>query len=214
MSKKLQQKQQRRRAEELRKNAQRKATRKTNMITVIVGVLIVGLAIAGIISQRQEKAPEADVGGEFETAGCTEVEEHEDEGNTHVDTGTTVQYAQSPPTSGNHWPPDQIADPGFHEEFVESERLVHNMEHGQLVIWYRPDADPQILDDLRDVTEQQAVETITVPFDGIEDPYNFVITGWRNAQSCEEVAQPVIDAFRAQFQGRGPENVGIDTFEG
>lgn len=213
ISKKLQEKQERRKAEELRRNAQRAAHRRSNFITVGIALLVLALVVGGIWSQRKSDDVEISSAGADE-AGCTEVEEHEDEGNEHIEVGADhPPYQTSPPTSGNHWPPDQIADAAFYTAPVENERLVHNMEHGQVVIWYRPDLESDQLDQLEAIQNQEPVATITVPFAEIEDPYNVVLSAWTVTQSCEEISQEVIDDFREEFQGRGPEQVGIPIYE-
>lgn len=97
---------------------------------------------------------------------------------------------------------------------MPAERVVHNMEHGQVIIWFSPDAPSTVVDDLEGYFDNTsgAVALLVEPFEGIETPYNFTITAWGASQSCEEVSEDVLDAFRERFQGKGPENVGIPTF--
>lgn len=220
MSKKLQEKQQRRLAEEAKRARQRKFQRRANLITAGIAVAVLAGVGVFVYFQRSGQAGGAGgVGGSAAEANCTDISTHENEGNNHVDTGTPVEYGTNPPTTGNHWPPDQVASPGFYTDTVEPERLVHNMEHGQIVIWYRPDAPQEIKDNLQQVVEQQPEATIAVPWEALESPYNFALTAWAGAdnsgkiRSCEQVGQEVIDDFRARFQGRGPEPVGIPPFD-
>lgn len=220
MSKKLQQKQQRRLAEEARKARQRKAQRRANLITIAIAVVVLAGVSAFVFVQRNDTDGGApDVGGSAADANCTDITSHESEGNNHLPTGTDVEYDTNPPTTGNHWPPEEVAAPGFYTDTIEPERLVHNQEHGQIVIWYRPDAPQEIKDELQQVVEQQPEATIGVPWEELESPYNFALTAWSgedNAgkiQSCEQVSQEVIDDFRARFQGRGPEAAGIPPFQ-
>jgi Protein of unknown function (DUF3105) len=220
VSKKLQEKQQRRLAEQARKARQRKVQRRANLITIAIAVVVLTGVAAFVYLQRDNDAGAvASVGGSAADANCTDIESHPSEGNKHVDTGTTVNYGTNPPTTGNHWPTDQIAAPGFYAEPVESERLVHNMEHGGIIIWYRPEAPQEVEDKLQQVVEQQPEATIAVPWGELESPYNFALTAWFGGdnsgkiQSCEQVSQEVIDDFRARFQGRGPEQAGIPPFE-
>ncbi len=211
MSKKLEEKQRRRLEAEQRKAAQRAAHRKANIVTILIALGIAAAVIVAVLFLRPSGGDEA-VGVAAEEAGCTDIEEHEIQGNEHVDAGTEVQYETSPPTSGPHWPPDQVADAAFYTTPIEEERLVHNMEHGQLVFWYRPDVSEGVLDQLRQVQEQERIATIVVPSDLVPDGYTFTMTAWGASQSCEQVSQEVIDEFREGYQGRGPENVGIPTF--
>lgn len=220
MSKKLQEKQQRRLAEEAKRARQRKSQRSANLITAGIAVAVLaGVAVFVYFQRSGEAGGAPQVGGSAAEADCTDTSTHKSEGNDHVDTGTSVDYGTNPPTTGNHWPPDQVASPGFYSESIESERLVHNMEHGQIVIWYRSDAPQDTKDKLQQVVEQQPEATIAVPWDELESPYNFALTAWSGADnsgkilSCEQVSQEVVDDFRTRFQGRGPEPVGIPPFD-
>ena len=73
------------------------------------------------------------------------------QGQQHIQAGQThPAYNSDPPTSGWHY--DTPLASGFHEQPVADEQLVHNLEHGHVVIAYdlqqarrlceREDADP------------------------------------------------------------------------
>lgn len=73
----------------------------------------------------------------------TPVEESEDVGFTmdipdggtdHVNVGTPVDYTSNPPSSGPHY--GQWIEAGFYDTTVEDGYLVHNLEHGYVIIWY------------------------------------------------------------------------------
>ena len=52
----------------------------------------------------------------------------------HISEGSEAVYNSSPPTSGEHWPTPATC--GFYEEGLPDERVVHNMEHGNIVVSY------------------------------------------------------------------------------
>lgn len=53
---------------------------------------------------------------------------------THVQAGDPHEpYNSDPPTSGPHASP---VEAGFYAEAIPDENLVHNLEHGYVVIWY------------------------------------------------------------------------------
>ena len=60
----------------------------------------------------------------------------------HIAEGSLAIYNSSPPTSGEHWPTP--ARCGFYEEQLPDERVVHNMEHGNIVISYNLPLDSDI----------------------------------------------------------------------
>ena len=53
----------------------------------------------------------------------------------HIQVGEQHEpYNSDPPTSGPHYA--QPAQAGFYDEALPDEQLVHNLEHGYIVIWY------------------------------------------------------------------------------
>ena len=66
-------------------------------------------------------------------------------GRTHFAQGETYDdYNSNPPTSGPH---TAAVAPGVYDAPVPKESAVHNMEHGQVVVWYNCDGGPQPLDE-------------------------------------------------------------------
>ena len=150
-----------------------------------------------------------------EDAACGPVEKHPDAGQEHIDDGTTGDYPSSPPTSGGHYAVP--AGLGFYdaESDIEPERLVHNLEHGQIVIWYRPDVEDLgfMETQIEELVSQEPQATIGAPYDDIEDGYNIVLTSWTRSRACVNASQEVVDDFRRQFQGKAPEPL-TPAFEG
>ena len=96
------------------------------------------------------------------------------------------------------------------------------MEHGHVVIWYKPDAPGDTVTKLEEYTKAVDHEDalpggaipplITVPYDDIEESKSYVLTAWNGTQACSRYSPDAIDNFRERFQGRGPENAGIPPF--
>ncbi len=61
---------------------------------------------------------------------------HESEGNEHVANSEKITYKTVPPTSGSHW--DTPAPWGVKERQLPDGQIVHNLEHGGVVINYTP----------------------------------------------------------------------------
>lgn len=133
---------------------------------IIVGVcVLIALVIVGLTAYRPIKdwwdlrkyndlqldqigAP-ADVCGEISTKKADQ--------NTHVGTAQ-VDYADAPPSFGDHWDvPDQF-DKWFYRESdrPEVEQLVHNLEHGYTIVWYDETVagDPEALVELEAVAQK------------------------------------------------------------
>jgi hypothetical protein len=215
VSKKLQQKQERRRAEEARKAAQRRAQRRSNLATIGVAAVVGALVVGGIIYQRStdEGGVSGNVGVSEAAANCESVESFPAQGAAHIDVGAEHEpYNSTPPTSGPHF--EVPANPGFYSEPLPPEQVIHNLEHGFVVIWYRSDAPERTIENIEAITRQELPATVAVPFDDIDRPHQFALTAWVETdeqrgqlQLCERVSQAVIDDFRRRYQGRGPERI-------
>jgi hypothetical protein len=197
------------------------------ILTILVFMLLIGGAITLFgFSQSDSFDDAVDQGVEFIAgesldeisegdANCGPVERHPSEGHEHVREGETITYDASPPTSGSHY--EVPAEAGFYDadSEIEPERLVHNLEHGMIVIWYRPNAPDLgfIAEQVEELVEQEPAYTVGAPYLDMPDGYNIVLTSWRQAQACEFASQDVVDDFRRQFQGKSPEPL-TPAFEG
>ena len=74
-----------------------------------------------------------------------------------------------PPTSGRHW--NRWASCGFYTEPVPDERIVHNMEHGNIIVSYNL-TDQAEIDDLKAAYESidlTAAWGVARPYEGIAE---------------------------------------------
>lgn len=144
---------------------------------------------------------------------CDEVETFADAGSEHVADGTVVEsYNSDPPTSGPHYA--LPSDPGFFDSPLPREQLVHNLEHGQIVIYYSSTAPPDLIASLQELVQSEAVALVVVPNEAASESNEIVLTAWTHLQRCSGFSGTDIEEFRAAWQGRGPENVGVPPFEG
>ena len=213
MSKKLEQKQARRLEEERRKAERRREALRRNFVTIGVAVLVTAIVVAAIVYQRdQEEGVAGDIGVSIAEANCTDVERPEDQGRAHIDIGTPHEpYSTDPPTSGPHY--EVPAATGFYPDQLPPEQLIHNMEHGQIILWYKPDLPQESTTAIEDLVSAESQATIATPYANIEPQYEVVVTAWRATMSCEKISQAAIDEFRLQFQGKAPEPL-TRPFEG
>ncbi|HEY7874463.1 MAG TPA: DUF3105 domain-containing protein [Actinomycetota bacterium] len=219
MSKKLQEKQRKRLAEEKRRAEMKRAQRRRNLITTIIAIIVAAGVVWLVLSDSTPKS-----GGvtdplppmSAEEAGCGDIQDAEPQEATHIEQGAEHDdYNTNPPTSGAHYAaPLAPIDTGFYSEDVEAEKVLHNLEHGMIAIYYNPDAPQDTIDDIEQVTDQVPGATLAVPWRDFEEPTQLALAAWGSYQECVQVSQEVVDEFRTQFQGKGPEAVGIPTFEG
>lgn len=165
-------------------------------------LLIVILLVSAGCGAESSPLPEGcdpDIGTRFEV-----------EGQTHVPEGTTVAYANNPPSSGDHWaaplPYGKFRDP------QPRERWVHSLEHGGVVLLYNCpegcDADRDRLERLHDATERDETgrrRVIVVPDPKM--PPRFAAVAWQWVLALETVDEEQIRCFIAAHKGRAPENL-------
>lgn len=219
-SRKLEEKQRRRLADERKKQAAKKAHRKRNLVTTVVALLVAGGVVALVISDRNRIAEEVEnYGVSEEEAACEAVEEHEIQGADHIEVGAPHEpYSTTPPTSGPHYNAPGLGPvrTGFYEDATEAppEGVVHNLEHGNIVIYYNPDAPDDVIRDIELAVKDEPLATVATPWTEFEDGKNLAFTAWGTLQTCEQVSKDVLSEFRRAFQGiKGPEKL-TDTYRG
>lgn len=142
----------------------------------------------------------------IEAGGETlEVEEHPSEGVSHTDEGALVTFNTDPPTSGTHYP--VWGAPGFYDEVVEDGYLVHNLEHGYIIIWYDCDQTSDC-DGLQDqiielIAEWDGYKIIAAPRSGMDTP--ITLTSWTRLARMDEFNADLIGEYITQFHNDAPE---------
>jgi len=125
----------------------------------------------------------------------------------HIAEGTETDYNSVPPTSGDHWPTP--AQCGFYEEALPDERVVHNMEHGHIVISYNLPLESDI-SALRNALGNIGLSRVW----GIARAYDQIPTGqvalstWGVSDTFLGVDEERIERFFEAYAGNlGPERV-------
>ena len=221
MSKKLEEKQRRRLAEERKKQLQKKAHRRRNLVTTVVALVVAGGVVGLVINDRNRLAAEIEnYGVEESAANCGAVQEQEEQGRDHIEPGTAHEpYTTNPPTSGPHYNAPGLGpvQTGFYEDAAEAppEGVVHNMEHGMIVIYYSPDAPEDVIRDVELAVRDEPLATVATPWTDMPDNANLVLAAWNVSQPCEQVSQTVVNEFRTAYQGiAGPEAELTRPFRG
>ncbi len=122
----------------------------------------------------------------------------------HVQPEQSVAYNSTPPTSGDHW--DRWANCGFYEEGLPDERIVHNLEHGNIVVSYNlPPEGVSQLKVFMDDFDMSSVWAVT-RFYG-EVPENTVaLAAWGVLDTMQGVDEDRIEKFFRNYAGTlGPE---------
>lgn len=123
-------------------------------------------------------------------------------GSEHIAQGASVDYGTATPTSGDHDPRSTRC--GLFTEFVPLEFAVHGLEHGVVVIWYRPDLEDELVPQLADLIEKWDSHVMVSPNPGIEEP--IVATAWNRLKRYDGVTDDLAD-FVDTYRRRGPESI-------
>ena len=117
----------------------------------------------------------------------------------HVDPATVV-YSTAPPASGDHWSsPTQC---GFYEDGVADELVVHNMEHGNVVVSFNltEDVDKERLQEVHESLNGNDQWLVTRFYPDI--PRGTVaLTAWGVLDEFEGVDQDRIERFYEAYKG-------------
>jgi hypothetical protein len=124
-----------------------------------------------------------------------------------------IDYDTNPPTTGRHF--QAAAEDGIYEEAAPDSAIVHSLEHGRVVIWFKPSLPEKARAGLRALVEQDGHQILIIP--RAEMPFDVAATAWNSspgpagtgrALGCASFSPAVYDAlrtFRDEHRGRGPE---------
>jgi hypothetical protein len=158
----------------------------------------------------------ADVERAAEAAGC-ELESNAAATREHLtDPNATENYRQNPPTSGRHYAIP--AEDGIYDEAADKEDLVHTLEHGRVIIWFRPSIRAEARGKLKTLVDEDPFHLVLTPND-TNMAYAVAATAWNadpqpngtgRLMGCPRFDDKVLDALRAfrdEHRDNGPETV-------
>lgn len=147
-----------------------------------------------------------------------------DEGRAHVPDGTKENYNSNPPTSGPHYANSQPA--GIYDKPIPDGNLIHSMEHGAVILWYKPSATAdtqtvegtesaktiglsnQDIDRLKQIFSSVSVgKKIMVPRDSLNAPV--ALTSWGRLFKLQTIDEAQIKTFMETNEDRGPEKAPL-----
>jgi len=188
--------------------------RRTKLVLYGLAALgFIGLAAAiALFTASGSGGEPKSVASVIRQAGCRIQEPQASAAGIHVTSPPPKSdYNTWPPTSGPHNP--QWAPYDVYTEPVEEYRLVHNLEHGGIVIqygnkvsqaevdqivdWYRDDPNGLVVAPLPSLGKTIAMTAWTQPEDGSR--------GTGHLMRCDAFVQRAFDAFKTTYAFRGPE---------
>ncbi|NHN31433.1 DUF3105 domain-containing protein [Paenibacillus agricola] len=141
-----------------------------------------------------------------------QVTDDKDYGGGHSD--APVQYEMKIPTSGTHSPHDLKF--GFYKEKPAIEKLVHNLEHGDIIIYYHPNAKPEIIDKITELTHYKKAGSgiLAVPYGDVVSSNEIVLTAWTKTLELPTFDEQKMGTFIYQFINKGPEDIPAEIRRG
>ncbi len=162
------------------------------------GALVLVLVIAAVVLLVPR--PTAAQGHQVPTEGNRQ----------HVDQGTDVLYRNRPPSSGNHYPTP--AGYGVFTRDIAGGNLVHTLEHGGIIVYYRPDLCDQACVGQLQLAYSSApksqrygvVKMTLAPWLDMDQAVTAAAWGWIDGMDQPDVQR--ILAFYREHVDRGPED--------
>lgn len=127
----------------------------------------------------------------------------------HVDEGSPITYSSYPPSSGNHYPSPSAY--GFYDTQLPDGKVVHNLEHGGIVLYYRPDLAEDVKQTLRSLMttlppgKYGQVKLVVTPHPRVEAAVQ--VTAWGRVLQLPDVDVGQISNFYTFWVDKGPEDV-------
>ncbi len=181
--------------ENTREDERKKARVKKSFTRYIFWIFIVVVIVYGIFLLDQTAGPD---GEDFSTRYDIQGRDHIADGALHP------EYNSNPPSSGWHY--TSTVRGGFYNEPLPDERIIHNLEHGDIWIAYHTD----ISDEAKDILKSFAGQYVVVS-PRPENGGNISLVAWGRVDTFNIenniVNEERIKDFIKRYDNRGPEKV-------
>lgn len=199
-------KEQRNAGRALRAEAAIQQSRRDKTRRLLVGGGSLGIVVALVVGYLiYNHRANADLQSKLTAGGICATDEKADPtgppGQNHVPSPT---YAVNPPAGGNHTA--EVARAGEIRGAAAKNLgpIVHALEHGYVVVWYRPDLPDSQRKVLTDLSARRSNDVLVVENDAMNVPV--AATAWGKRLLCQKAVAAPLEAFAAKYIGKGPEN--------
>jgi hypothetical protein len=146
--------------------------------------------------------------------------------NVHVNSLTKkLPWNTDPPSNGQHYP--EWAVWGFYTEPINPRRVVHNEEHGGVVLWWGSKVSSQTVADLHSFYNEQPTGSFGTPYPTLGskiaisawtgDPTRYGQDGYYGqghlaiCPGYDSATKKAFEAFRDAYRGHGPEGIPLSA---
>lgn len=123
-------------------------------------------------------------------------------GQNHI---VSPSFAVNPPAGGDHTAGVAKAGEFRGDAAKNLGPIVHTLEHGYVVLWYRPDLPDSQRKVLTDIADRRSNDILVVERDDMSVPV--AATAWGRRLLCTKAVAAPLEAFAAEYIGGGPEDV-------
>lgn len=83
--------------------------------------------------------------------------------------------------------------------------LVHSLEHGYVMLWYRPSDPAGEVRSVKEIAGQFPIGTLVVPRDSLPEPV--ALTAWGHRLLCQGINYSAMTDFINTWRNQGPEKI-------
>lgn len=138
-----------------------------------------------------------------------------DEGQGHVEQGTTLSYQHYPPASGTHY--FSPAAWGVASTPIPEGNFVHNLEHGGVVFLYHCEPDcPELVQQFEDLVAKapaafpfSTVKVLVTSYDATKMPSPIIALAWDHQLNMNSFDEALMLRWYKRFVNGGPEGKDI-----
>lgn len=200
---------------------------------LVVAALVAAGVIAGVVLAMSGGNDDGSSGlqSTMQAAGCTVRDVPPlppvDGAQYHSDSPTEttkVKWSTSPPSAGGHY--GAWAVWRFYRAPISPNKIVHNLEHGGVAIWWGPKVPAATIDKLEAFYRESPDGMVGTPYAGLGD--KIALTAWSgdpaeyyrddyygtgHIATCSQFDEDAFKTFRDEYRDQGPER-GTDNSEG
>ncbi len=175
-------------------------------------LILIGFAVSGVVAVAAVIAVivlltggggggNGDLAATMRTAGFT-LQTFKDQGRKHTSNiNAKIKYNSFPPTSGEHYFQPAIWD--LYSDPVPQVQLVHNLEHGGIVIQYGSDVPKATIDQIDAFYREDATALLVAPLSALKN--KIALTAWTHLATGTRFDEKAFSAFRDAYRFKGPE---------
>jgi hypothetical protein len=150
------------------------------------------------------------------------------QGRLHVDElSEGFGYNSFPPTSGEHYPPGPKAPVvwNLYDTPLDQVALVHNLEHGGIVVQYGSEVPRQTVDQVVAWYSESPEDMVVAPLSALADiaaeppadvGKKIFLTAWTHVVTCSTFDEDAFTNFRDDYRGPGgdaPERFPLSSLQ-